>query len=97
MIKKIKKDSHPGANVKRKPPAMAMTKKIVKIFFIISRIGYAACNIFYDAMLIDITTDERMDRFSTCGYAFGYIGSCIPFVAGLLLILNGDTIGLRCV
>ena len=32
---KIKKDSHPGANVKRKPPAMAMTKKIVKIFFFI--------------------------------------------------------------
>ena len=56
------------------------------IFFIISRIGYAACNIFYDAMLIDVTTDERMDRVSTCGYAFGYIGSCIPFVAGLLLI-----------
>ena len=64
------------------------------IFFIISRIGYAACNIFYDAMLIDVTTDERMDRVSTCGYAFGYIGSCIPFVAGLLLILNCDTIGL---
>ena len=39
---------------------------------------------FYDAMLIDVTTDERMDRVSTCGYAFGYIGSCIPFVAGLL-------------
>ena len=35
MIKKIKKDSHPGANVKRKPPVMAMTKKIVKIFFFI--------------------------------------------------------------
>ena len=35
-----------------------------------------------------------MDRVSTCGYAFGYIGSCIPFVAGLLLILNCDTIGL---
>lgn len=49
---------------------------------------------FYDAMLIDVTTDERMDRVSTCGYAFGYIGSCIPFVAGLLLILNCDTIGL---
>lgn len=64
------------------------------IFFILSRIGYAACNIFYDAMLIDVTTDERMDRVSTYGYAFGYIGSCIPFVAGLLLILNCDALGL---
>ena len=45
-------------------------------------------------MLVDVTTDERMDRLSTFGYAFGYIGSCIPFVAGLLLILNCDSIGI---
>ena len=64
------------------------------VFFIIARIGYAACNIFYDAMLVDVTTDERMDRLSTFGYAFGYIGSCIPFVAGLLLILNCDSLGI---
>ncbi|MBS6202729.1 MAG: MFS transporter [Eisenbergiella sp.] len=64
------------------------------VFFIIARIGYAACNIFYDAMLVDVTTDERMDKLSTFGYAFGYIGSCIPFVAGLLLILNCDSIGI---
>lgn len=64
------------------------------VFFIIARIGYAACNIFYDAMLVDVTTDERMDKLSTFGYAFGYIGSCIPFVAGLLLILSCDSIGI---
>lgn len=54
---------------------------------IIARIGYAACNIFYDAMLIDVTTDERMDYISSMGFACGYIGSCIPFVMGILLIL----------
>lgn len=64
------------------------------VFFILARIGYAACNIFYDAMLVDVTTDERMDKLSTFGYAFGYVGSCIPFVAGLLLILNCDALGL---
>lgn len=64
------------------------------VFFILARIGYAACNIFYDAMLIDVTTNDRMDRISTYGYAFGYIGSCIPFVAGLLLILNNEALGL---
>ncbi len=58
------------------------------VFFIISRIGYSACNIFYDAMLVDVTTDERMDRISSYGYAFGYIGSCIPFVIGIVLILT---------
>lgn len=58
------------------------------IFFIISRLGWSACNIFYDAMLIDVTTDERMDTISTYGYAFGYIGSCIPFIIGIALILT---------
>lgn len=57
------------------------------IFFIVARLGYSACNIFYDAMLIDVTTDERMDYISTSGYAWGYIGSCIPFIIGIVLIL----------
>jgi len=57
------------------------------VFFIIARLGYSACNIFYDAMLVDVTSEERMDKVSTYGYAFGYIGSCIPFIAGILLIL----------
>ena len=41
--------------------------------FLIARLGFAACNIFYDSMLIDVTTDERMDMISTYGYAWGYI------------------------
>lgn len=53
---------------------------------VIARIGYAACNIFYDAMLVDVTENERMDYVSSMGFACGYIGSCIPFVAGILLI-----------
>lgn len=56
-------------------------------FFILARLGYAACNILYDAMLVDVTTDERMDKISSFGYAFGYIGSCIPFIVGIVLIL----------
>nr|MBQ8253516.1 MFS transporter [Lachnospiraceae bacterium] len=56
-------------------------------FFIVARLGYSACNILYDSMLVDVTTDERMDRISSLGYALGYIGSCIPFVAGIVLIL----------
>ncbi len=55
-------------------------------FFVIARLGYSACNVFYDSMLTDVTTDERMDRISSHGYAWGYIGSCIPFVIGILLI-----------
>lgn len=57
------------------------------LVFVLTRLCYSACNIFYDSMLVDVTSDERMDRVSSYGYALGYIGSCIPFVAGILLIL----------
>jgi Permeases of the major facilitator superfamily len=56
------------------------------VLIIIARIGYSSCNIFYDSMLTDVTTDERMDYVSSLGYAWGYIGSCIPFVLGIVLI-----------
>jgi UMF1 family MFS transporter len=40
-------------------------------------------------MLTDITTPERMDLVSSQGYAWGYIGSCIPFLAALVLYFLG--------
>lgn len=58
------------------------------VLYLISRIGYAACNMLYDSMLTDVTTDDRMDLLSAHGYAWGYIGSCIPFIIGLVLIFT---------
>ena len=62
--------------------------------FVIAKTGYSASLIFYDAMLTDVTEPERMDTVSSQGYAWGYIGSCIPFVAALAVVLGGGKIGL---
>ena len=62
--------------------------------FVIAKVGLSSSMIFYDSMLSDITTDERMDRVSTSGYAWGYIGSCIPFTISLLLILFAEKLSL---
>lgn len=53
------------------------------LIFVAARLGYAACNVFYDSMLTDVTTDQRMDMVSSYGYAWGYLGSCVPFIAGI--------------
>lgn len=62
--------------------------------FVIAKTGYSASLVFYDAMLTDVAEPERMDTVSSHGYAWGYIGSCIPFVASLGVVLGADTLGI---
>ena len=58
--------------------------------FAVAKIGFNGSLIFYDSMLTDITEDSRMDTVSSLGFAYGYIGSCIPFVIGLGVVLLSD-------
>lgn len=64
------------------------------VIFIIAKVGYSGSLIFYDAMLTDVTGEEKMDHLSSMGYALGYIGSCIPFVICLVLVLGSEGIGI---
>lgn len=76
--------------------AMAFASKWLAFLavFCIAKTGYQLSLIFYDSMLTDVTTEERMDEISSQGYAWGYIGSCVPFIASLVLILGSDVIGI---
>lgn len=67
---------------------------IFLILYVITKTGYSTSLIFYDAMLPDVTTEDRMDTVSSHGYAWGYIGSCIPFILCLVVVLGSDSIGL---
>lgn len=64
------------------------------VVFVIAKVGYNASLIFYDSMLVDVTTPERMDKVSSHGYAWGYIGSCIPFMISLVFVLMYESIGI---
>lgn len=76
--------------------AMAFASKWLAFLavFCIAKTGYQLSLIFYDSMLTDVTTEDRMDEISSQGYAWGYIGSCVPFIASLVLILGSDVIGI---
>jgi UMF1 family MFS transporter len=54
------------------------------IAFAISSIGYNVAIVLYDAFLMDVTDESRMDTVSSAGYAWGYIGSMIPFAVAII-------------
>lgn len=62
--------------------------------YVVSAIAFHASVVFYDGMLVDITEDSRMDQVSSHGFAWGYIGSTIPFILCLALIFVGPKLGL---
>ena len=64
------------------------------VVYVIAAIMLNGSMVFYDAFLVDATTDERYDEVSSHGYAWGYIGSCIPFIACLAVVLGGSAVGI---
>ena len=64
------------------------------VIFVVAKTGYAASLVFYDAMLNDVTDETRVDSVSSLGYAWGYVGSCLPFLLCLGLVLGAEPLGL---
>ncbi len=62
------------------------------IVYIVTEVGHSSALVFYDSMLGDITNDEKMHDVSAQGYAWGYIGSCIPFILCLVLYVLGGMV-----
>lgn len=73
--------------------AIPMSAMAFLTVYVLCTIGLNSSMTFYDAMLPDVTTDERMDAVSSSGYAWGYIGSTVPFVICLALIMGGPALG----
>ena len=71
--------------------------KMAILFFVIAMIGYNGSIVFYDAFIVDVCDDDRVDKVSAAGYAWGYIGSVLPFLIFIipfaLVTLMGDAEG----
>ena len=67
---------------------------ICSVLFIISTMTFAAANVFYNAFLIDITTEDLRDKVSSYGYGLGYLSGFIMLVLNLIFISNAESLGL---
>ena len=72
--------------------AISMSALAFLVVYVLCTIGLNSSMTFYDAMLPDVTTDERMDAVSSSGYAWGYIGSTLPFIVCIALIMGGPAV-----
>lgn len=65
------------------------------VVYVVAAIMLNGSMVFYDAFLVDATTEDRYDKVSSHGYAWGYIGSCIPFIVCLTIVLGGPSFGIN--
>lgn len=62
--------------------------------FLVSQIGFVTANVFYDAFLPHVASDEKIDKVSAKGYAFGYLGGGLQFAIAIALLSLHDKVGL---
>jgi UMF1 family MFS transporter len=63
------------------------------IFFIIANIGFAEGNVFYNAFLPEISTEQNIGRISGLGWALGYIGGGALLAINLIMLKYPEWLG----
>lgn len=64
------------------------------VLLIVANLSFGAANVFYNAYLVDITTEDKRDFISSYGFASGYVGGIIMLVLNILFVQNAESFGL---
>lgn len=67
---------------------------LASVLFIIGSIGFSGANVFYDGFLPEIAEKEEIDKVSSGGFAYGYIGGGVLLAINIMMILNPGWFGL---
>lgn len=62
--------------------------------YVLGTVGFTAGVVFYDALLVDVSSPEHFDFVSGFGYAFGYLGGGLLFAINVLMTLKPEMFGL---
>ncbi|MBA4122693.1 MAG: MFS transporter [Acidobacteria bacterium] len=64
------------------------------VLLIVANLCFGAANIFYNAYLVDLTTEDRRDFISSYGFAAGYLGGIIMLLLNIYFVQNAESLGL---
>ena len=62
--------------------------------FGIGSVGYYGANVFYDSLLVDVTTEKTYNFISSLGYALGYVGGALLLAINVWMMTSPETFGL---
>ncbi len=60
------------------------------VIFSFGAIGFSGSNVFYDALIVDVSERNQFDRVSSLGYALGYLGGGLLFAVNVVMTLHPD-------
>ncbi len=64
------------------------------LLYLAGLLGFSGGNLFYDALLVGVTSADHYDRVSALGYALGYLGGGLLFLFDLVLLARPQWFGL---
>ena len=64
------------------------------LFYVMATIGFASGNVFYDALLPGLASEERVDAVSSLGFGIGYLGGGLLFLVNVFMYLKPELFGI---
>lgn len=62
--------------------------------YIVAMIGFSGGNIFYDALIVNVSSEQKLERVSALGFSLGYLGGGLLFTVNVLMTLYPNRFGL---
>jgi MFS transporter, UMF1 family len=63
------------------------------LLYVLATVGFSGGNIFYDALITGIATDDKVDMVSSLGFSLGYLGGGLLFAINVWMTLKPATFG----
>ncbi|MCF8127319.1 MAG: MFS transporter [Deltaproteobacteria bacterium] len=63
------------------------------LLYVLATVGFSGGNIFYDALITGIATDDKVDMVSSLGFSLGYLGGGLLFAINVWMTLKPETFG----